>query len=85
MLLNTNGYAGWVVVGILWLFCSTLAVGIFPVWQGRKTAAHTIKSMYLDLTGKRKPALHGRVVNVSDEDDSGRATPEEKVAAGKTG
>jgi len=60
-------------------------VGIFPVWQGRKTAAHTIKSMFFDLTGKRKPTLQGRVQEVSDEDDSGRVTPTEKVAAGKSG
>ncbi|KAJ9659140.1 urea active transporter [Neophaeococcomyces mojaviensis] len=77
-------FTGWVVVGIMWLFFSTLCVGIFPVWQGRKTAAHTIKSMFLDLTGKRKPTLQGRVQEVGDEDDSGSATPEEKVAT-KTG
>lgn len=60
-------------------------VGIFPLWQGRKTAAHTIKSMFLDLRGKRKPMLQGRVQEVSDEDDSGRVMPGEKVTAGKSG
>lgn len=48
---------GWVVVGIMWLFFSAFCVGLFPLWQGRKTAAHTIKYMFLDATGKRRPQL----------------------------
>lgn len=44
--------------------------------------AHTIKSIYLDITGKRKPGLRGRVVEI--EDSPGVSTPEEKVV-GKTG
>ena len=47
-------FTGWVVVGIMWLFFSAFCVGLFPLWQGRKTAAHTIKSMIRDLTGKGK-------------------------------
>lgn len=60
-------------------------VGVFPLWQGRKTAAHTIQSMFLDLRRKRKPTLQGRVQEVNDEDDSGRVMPGEKVTAGKSG
>ncbi|KAK5047488.1 hypothetical protein LTR84_006585 [Exophiala bonariae] len=71
-------FTGWVVVGILWLFFSTFCVGIFPLWQGRKTMVHTVKSMFLDITGKKKPALHGRVTEI--EEESGQQTPEEKVA-----
>jgi urea-proton symporter len=74
---NTCPSTGWVVVGILWLFCSTFAVGLFPLWQGRKTMGHTLKSMFLDMTGKRHPAIHGRVAEV--EEASGEQTPEEKV------
>jgi urea-proton symporter len=77
-------FTGWVAVGILWLFCSSFAVGIFPVWQGRKTIAHTFKCMYLDATGKWKPTIHGNAVAVEDE-SKGSATPtneatEEKMA-----
>jgi len=64
-------------VGIMWLFFSTFCVGLFPLWQGRKTMVHTVKSIILDITGKKKPALHGRVAEV--EDESGQQTPEEKV------
>lgn len=39
---------------------------------------HTVKSMLLDVTGKKKPALHGRVTEI--EEESGQQTPEEKVA-----
>ena len=76
-------FTGWVVVGILWLFFSTFCVGLFPLWQGRKTMAHTVKSMILDLTGKKKPPIHGRVQEV--EDDEGVSTPDtdEKVPAKK--
>jgi urea-proton symporter len=66
-----------VSVGILWLFFSTACVGIFPLWQGRKTMAHTVKSMYLDITGKRKPTLQGRMQQVEGRD--GAETPNEKV------
>lgn len=67
------------MVGIMWIFFSMLVVGIFPVWQGRHTAAHTIKSMYLDFTGKKRPTLHGRVEHVSSDSESGSHTPQEKV------
>jgi urea-proton symporter len=72
---------GWVVVGIMWLFFSAFCVGLFPLWQGRKTAAHTIKSMVLDLLGKKQApltALQGEHVAESatpqgekDESESG--------------
>lgn len=45
--------------------------------------AQTVKSMFLDLTGKRKPPIHGRVTEMSEE-DTGPSTPEEKVIP-KTG
>jgi len=73
-------FTGWVVVGILWLFFSTLCVGVFPLWQGRKTMAHTVKSILLDISGKKHPAIHGRASAVGDEETSGVATPDEKTA-----
>jgi len=72
-------FTGWVVVGILWLFCSTACVGIFPLYQGRKTMVHTVKSMFLDMSGKKHPAIHGHASEV--EEPSGQETPEEKVGA----
>ncbi|EHK96192.1 putative urea active transporter 1 [Glarea lozoyensis 74030] len=51
-------FAGWVVVGIIWIFGSLFAVGLFPVWEGRAGLAYTIKAIYLDITGKQKPGHH---------------------------
>lgn len=80
-------FTGWVTVGILWLFGSTACVGIFPLWQGRKTMAHTVKSMYLDMRGKYHPTLVGRegvITGEKAEGSGGTDTPEEKVVV-KTG
>lgn len=48
-------FTGWVVVGILWMFCSAFAVGLYPLWEGRKTSIGTFKAIFLDITGKQKP------------------------------
>ena len=60
-------FTGWVSVGIFWLFCSTAAVGIFPLIQGRKTFARTVKSMVLDAFGKWKPPVYEGEIDDSDE------------------
>lgn len=57
-------FTGWISVGILWLFCSAFAVGIFPVWQGRRTIAHTFKYMFLDATGKWKPTVRTHPIHL---------------------
>jgi urea-proton symporter len=30
-------FTGWVTVGIIWLFGSSFAVGLFPLWEGRQS------------------------------------------------
>lgn len=43
---------------------------------------HTVKSMYLDITGKRKPTLQGRVGDVTEaytEGEGGNSPQGEKV------
>ncbi|KAK7225177.1 hypothetical protein V2G26_013180 [Clonostachys chloroleuca] len=30
-------FTGWVTVGIIWLFASACAVGLFPLWEGRRS------------------------------------------------
>jgi len=74
-------FTGWIVVGILWLFCSAGCVGIFPLYQGRKTFARTIKSMVLDAMGKWKPPVQEGVEEYNEEP----STPEEKFVPSKTG
>jgi hypothetical protein len=75
-------FTGWVVVGILWMFISTFCVGLYPLWEGRKTSMGTLKSIYLDITGKKKfgkgaGVVHGEAAIV--EETSGTGTPTEKV------
>ncbi|KAK4696844.1 urea-proton symporter, partial [Lecanoromycetidae sp. Uapishka_2] len=75
-------FTGWVAVGIFWLFCSSAAVGIFPLVQGRKTFARTVKSMVLDAFGKWQPPVYE-----GEDVDSDEASVErgEKAVMGKMG
>ena len=77
-------FTGWVVVGILWLFCSTFCVGLYPLWEGRHSMAHTFKGIVRDLTGKGKPPLKGRTVELNEKADQyeeGTTTKERDVKA----
>ena len=94
MLMYGSGYifskkffTGWVSVGILWLFCSSFAVGLYPLWEGRHTSTRTIKAIFLDITGKKKPALHGRATMAETAEaeekaaEKGSETPPEKAVS----
>ncbi|KAF2458252.1 Sodium:solute symporter family-domain-containing protein [Lineolata rhizophorae] len=75
-------FTGWVVVGIIWLFCSSFCVGLFPLWEGRHTMARTAKAVYADLAGRKKPkTIHGQAEAV--EETTGQPTPSEKVVEKK--
>lgn len=73
-------FTGWVTVGIIWIFCSFLGVGIFPVFESRKTLARTVKSIYLDVTGKSHPkTIHAQIAE--EQNSFGDVTPTEKSGA----
>lgn len=82
-------FTGWVVVGIIWIFCSLGAVGLFPLWEGRKSMAHTFKAIFLDITGKKHPkSYHGHGVDVvesQEEKSDGMETPPAKAEMGMEG
>ncbi|PQE22739.1 urea active transporter protein [Rutstroemia sp. NJR-2017a BVV2] len=85
-------FTGWVVVGIIWLIGSTLCVGVYPVFEGRKSLARTFKSIYLDITGKQHPSRHHRPeATYVESKEVGTETPpvtgteKEKEAAEKSG
>ncbi|RVX71577.1 hypothetical protein B0A52_03761 [Exophiala mesophila] len=63
-------FTGWIVVGFIWIFCTTICVGVFPVWQGRKTLVHIAKAMFRDLTGKRPTTIQGSVQDNGSEEGS---------------
>ncbi|KAK4149788.1 Sodium:solute symporter family-domain-containing protein [Chaetomidium leptoderma] len=72
-------FTGWVTVGIIWIFGSFLGVGLFPVFESRKTLARTVKNIYLDITGKSHPkAIHAQAVK-------GQKTPVDVTPAIKSG
>lgn len=75
-------FTGWVSVGILWIFCSTVCVGLYPLWEGRHTSTRTVKAIFLDLAGKRKPALHGRAAMTETEETNGEAEEKKGATAG---
>ena len=72
-------FTGWVTVGIIWIFCSLGAVGLFPIFEGRHTLVRTVKAM---ISGKRPtPAIHATEVaeGKSTGGTPGNATPPEKA------
>jgi SSS family transporter len=70
-------FTGWVTVGIIWIFCSFIGVGLFPVFESRKTLARTVKSIYLDITGKSHPkTIHAQMAQ--GQQTPGDVTPSEK-------
>jgi hypothetical protein len=76
-------FTGWVTVGIIWIFCSFLGVGLFPIFESRKTLARTVMSIYLDITGKFHPkTIHAHMVE--GQKRPGDATPPEKSGAKDT-
>lgn len=38
-------FTGWVTVGIIWIFGSSGAVGLFPLWEGRHSIVRVAKGM----------------------------------------
>ncbi|PPJ52389.1 hypothetical protein CBER1_09783 [Cercospora berteroae] len=63
-------FTGWVVVGILWLFCSSFCVGLYPLWEGRKTSVRTVKAIFKDITGRGNPHVHHGQPVFREEDES---------------
>lgn len=73
-------FTGWVTVGIIWLCCSFVGVGLFPVFESRKTLARTVKSIYLDVTGRSHPkTIHAQLAE--GQTTPGDATPTDKSGA----
>lgn len=74
-------FSGWVIVGIIWLMCSTMAVGVYPLWEGRASLARNFGGMWRDLTGKGGRRGHAlEVVEGEKTAESGTVTPKEAEA-----
>lgn len=78
-------FSGWVIVGIIWLLCSTMAVGVYPLWEGRKSLARNFGGMWRDMTGKGgRRGKSTQVVEGEKMADSGTHTPIAKQAEATT-
>jgi len=78
-------FSGWVIVGIIWLLCSAMAVGVYPLWEGRHSLARNFGGMWRDLTGKG--GRRGRATQVVEGEkmsESGTQTPTAKEAEATT-
>lgn len=72
-------FTGWVSVGILWLFCSSFCVGLYPLWEGRKTSGRTMKAIWRDVTGKGRPVVHGRAAMSETPEEEERKEEKQSV------
>ncbi|KAH8661981.1 Sodium:solute symporter family-domain-containing protein [Xylariales sp. PMI_506] len=77
-------FTGWVTVGIIWIFFSLGAVGLFPIFEGRYTLIRTFKAIFLDITGKKSvqairaehtATIEGEMQAEKDASASGANTP----------
>lgn len=80
-------FTGWVSVAMLWLFLSSFAIILYPVYEGRKTIARTTRAIWRDVTGKEKPVIHGRATVAETaaaeekmDEKKGTQTPEDMEA-----
>ncbi|KAF9237446.1 urea transporter [Melanogaster broomeanus] len=46
---SVRGFTVWVVVGIIWTFCSAFAVVLYPLWESRQALAMISRGMIKDL------------------------------------
>ncbi|KAJ6286794.1 Sodium:solute symporter family-domain-containing protein [Bipolaris maydis] len=74
-------FSGWVIVGIIWLMCSTMAVGVYPLWEGRQSLVRNFGGMWRDVTGKPRRSGPVTVVEGEKTADSGAQTPTKEAEA----
>lgn len=58
-------FSAWVGVGIGWILCSFIAVGLFPAWQSRATVVRVLRSVWTSATrADRWPEEEGATIEV---------------------
>lgn len=67
-------FTGWVVVGIIWLFGSSIAVGLYPLWEGRQSMARVFRG----ISGKGTRPQSVEMVGKAIEPEESVAEPEKK-------
>ncbi|KXJ95676.1 Sodium:solute symporter family-domain-containing protein [Microdochium bolleyi] len=67
-------FTGWVTVGIIWLFGSSLAVGVYPLWEGR----HSCMRVFRGLLGGKQPVSEPVAIEAKALDVEEQTAPIEK-------
>lgn len=65
-------FTGWVAVGIIWIFASFIAVGLYPAWESRVTLMRILKLIF---TGRRPLRTMTHVQPIVADDNSEVVTP----------
>jgi len=76
-------FTGWIVVGILWLFVSAAIVGVYPLWEGRRTIVRVCKALV--GRGTRPGAGRNVVVGVASSGEGSLVDGEEGFVGGGGG
>ncbi|KAF8122410.1 urea transporter [Boletus edulis] len=45
---SVAGFSVWIIIGIIWAFCSAFAVVLYPLWESRAALAMILKGMVMD-------------------------------------
>lgn len=78
-------FTGWIVVVFVWLFCSFICVGLYPLWEGRETCVKTVRAILKDVTGggrdSNRTVTHGLPVASSITSEDNKDGPQEKKSS----
>lgn len=74
-------FTGWVVVGIIWLLCSSVAVGLYPLWEGRESIMRVSRRMLGLRRLEDDSSIGGIPVEVLKETDDLDKAMKEKESA----
>lgn len=61
-------FTGWVTVGIIWLFGSSIAVGLYPLWEGRHSMLRVARGIMGKKTASSEPvAIEAKTVDADEQ------------------
>lgn len=72
-------FTGWVVVGILWIFCSTFCVGLYPLFEGRHSLMRVSRGILADLKGGNGRVMRGEGSDAASTDRVSGERVSEKI------
>ncbi|CAM0141407.1 unnamed protein product [Umbelopsis sp. WA50703] len=71
-------FTGWVVVSIIWVFCSTCAVAIYPVIESRASIATVFRGIFNDLSNLGRSKNSSESTSIASSGDQAEVILAEK-------